>query len=304
MAATDQQVQTVEIPEPSDKHEVAADEKPCFTKKHLYIAIGVVFVVAISLIGSLLDFSPSDDGVTEDSIREGTIETFPQFDVNGDGYVDQNEFTNWAANRIAERKWWCTPNDPEPTETLPNSDGTNGTVPVPREVETEFNPMDLNRDGRVSLQEAILWGIMNWRRIVALIRNGRQSTGAELMGLPAPSAAAPAVQDATCPVPNIPGFPGRVRGGYVGACQPGLQIWCHSSCFCRHKRKCHRSVIQIDWTVTDTCCGDERAANCTSCSCGGSYRFVPRGRHQRARAMCHWLSTYQCGDTDTGAPVW
>jgi hypothetical protein len=298
MAATDQQVQTVEIPEPSDKHEVAHDEKPCFTKKHLYIAIGVVFVVAISLIGSLLDFSPSEDGVTDQTITQAITQDWHLYDTNGDGFVDKAEFTTWATGRIAARKHYCTEADPEPTQTKTNSDGDNTSVPTSAEVDTHFNPMDLNHDGRVSLQEAIIYAI---QLLLAAIRNRSQAVATPLSkGLSAPK-----VQDANCPVPALPGFAGRVRGpGYVGACQPDQELWVYSCPFCNNKKKCHRHVIEASWTYTSTCCGDTGAANCTDCQCGGSYRYVPRGRHARARGLCHWLATYQCGNVDTNVPCW
>jgi hypothetical protein len=295
--ATDQQIQTVEIPEPSDKHEVAHDEKPCFTKRHLYIAIGVVFVVAISLIGSLLDFSPSDDGVNPQSIAEGTQATWPQFDTNGDGFVDKAEYTQWAAKRIAARKRFTSAQDVEPVQTLTTSDpACNGTCPTTQEVDNQLNHLDTNRDGKISLQEAIAWSIL-------VLQRNRQNSG-----LAAPKAIS--TQDVTinnptgCPTPSLPGFPGRVSGGWVGACQPGFALSCSASEFCQHKKKCPRNVIEISWTTTDTCCGGDQAANCTQCNCGGSYRFVPHGHHARARSMCHWLSTYHCGDVDTKVPVW
>jgi hypothetical protein len=296
--ATDQQIQTVEIPEPSDKHEVAHDEKPCFTKRHLYIAIGVVFVVAISLIGSLLDFSPSDDGINEQSIAEGTQATWPQFDTNGDGFVDKAEYTQWAATRIAARKRFCTAQDPEPVQTVTSSDvACNGTCPTALEVEQQFNPIDTNRDGKISLQEAIAYAIMLLKKY---LQNKGMSAPNTISTQGAPTTNTPS----SCPVPSLPGFAGRVSGGWVGACQPGFAISCSSSEFCQDKKKCHKNAIEISWTTTDTCCGGDQAANCTQCNCGGSYRFVPHGHHARARSMCHWLSTYHCGDVDTKVPVW
>jgi hypothetical protein len=301
MAATDQQVQTVEIPEPSDKHEVAHDEKPCFTKKHLYIAIGVVFVVAISLIGSLLDFSPSDDGVTEQSITQAITEDWHLYDLNGDGFVDKAEFTTWATGRIAARKKYCTEADPEPTLTVANSDGSNGSEPQAQEVDTYFNPCDYNQDGRLSLGEAIICAI---KALLEALKRRRQNQDLPMPVMPMASQAMK-VQDENCPVPRLPGFPGRVRGpGYVGACQPDQQLWVYSSWCCRRRRGCHRNIIEVSWTYTSTCCGNDQAANCTDCTCGGSYRYVPRGRHARARGLCHWLSTYHCGEVDTNVPCW
>jgi Ca2+-binding EF-hand superfamily protein len=290
----------VVIEEPSDQNETE-QEKPCFTKKHLYIAIGVVFVIAISLIGSLLDFSPESNQVTEESIREGTLETFPEFDTNGDGFIDRNEFTQWSAGRIAGRRRYCTPENPEPVPTIGSStqEGDNSTTtPTPGAVDEQFNPIDLNRDGRISRDEAVAFAL----RLLEALRRlfGRFATEQPLLDY---KPAEDKMEAQACPVPKFPGCAGRRRNGWVGACKAGYQLWCYSSPFCRHKRKCHKSIITIEWTATDTCCGSDAAANCTSCTCGGTYRFVPPGRHARARALCHWLAEYQCGDYSTGVAV-
>lgn len=297
--ATDQHVETVVIEEPSDRNEATSQEKPCFTKKHLYIAIGVVFVVAISLIGSLLDFSPADSGINEETIREGTLETWPEFDANNDGYVDLTEYTSWSAGRIAQRRRFVTPWTPEPTQLETNYDGTNTTVPTQPECQTRFGPIDLNGDGRISRDEAIAFALRLLERIIRLI--GFEQPNLE----PVQSAVQPVVHNQEeCPLPTLPGFPARCPRGWVGACKAGYQIWCYSSEFCRNKRKCHKSVITLEWTTTDTCCGGDHAANCTTCQCGGSYTFVPAGRNSRLRSLCHWLSELHCGDQPTGVPVW
>jgi hypothetical protein len=285
----------VVIAEPSDQHEELQSEKPCFTKKHLYIAIGVVFVIAISLIGSLLDFSPASDQITEETIREGTLETFPEFDSNSDGYIDRAEFTQWSAARIAGRKKFTTTDNPEPVQTT----CSNCTTPTTQEVDEQFNPVDLNRDGRISRDEAVAFAL----RVLELIRR-MLGSNANVDPTLAVAPASPVTSTPQCTAPTIPAFPGRRKEGWVGACQPGYQLWCYSSPFCQHKKKCHKSVVEIQWQTTDTCCGTATAANCTSCSCGGSYHFVPEGKQSRVRAFCHWLAEYQCGDYSTGVPVW
>lgn len=35
-----------------------------------------------------------DSGINEETIREGTLETWPEFDANNDGYVDLTEYTS------------------------------------------------------------------------------------------------------------------------------------------------------------------------------------------------------------------
>jgi len=304
-AVKDAQIETVvTLEEPSDKNELLPNEKPCFTKRHLYIAIGLIFVIAISLIGSLLDFSPSNDGITEQSIREGQDATWPQFDTSNDGFIDQAEFTSWAANRIAARRNFVTADCPETVETtnsIADCNSTSTCKPSAAEVQTHFSPMDLNHDGKVTKDEALAWAF----RIIAAI-------GDLLRGHSAPAKPAlPSSNKMTpqaCTTPDSLGFPGRVKKGWVGACKAGYQLSCYSSPFCQHHKKCHRSIITVEWTTTDTCCGSDQAANCTSCSCGGSYSFVPVGRNDRARALCHWLGTYHCGDgetdEDTHVPCW
>jgi hypothetical protein len=262
-------------------------EKPCFTKKHLYIAIGVVFVVAISLIGSLLDFSPEDNQVTEATIAEGTLETFPEFDTNNDGYIDRAEFSEWSAQRIAARKDKTTTSNPEP-----ECVASNGTV-CKETVDEHFSPIDLNHDGRISKDEAIAFAVRLIRLIFGFNQNGAANTQA--------IAEAPSTQ---CTVPVPPAFPGRRRGGWVGACRRGMRLWCFSSPFCRNRKKCHKAAIPTEYTTTDTCCGTTQAANCTQCNCGSSYTFVPEGKQMRLRAYCHWLAEYMCDDNHTGVTCW
>jgi hypothetical protein len=275
------ETQNVVIAEPSqESEELLHSEKPCFTKKHLYIAIGVVFVVAISLIGSLLDFSPAVDQVTEQSIREGTEATFPEFDTNGDGYIDRAEFTAWTVERISHDV---------------NSNTTGGdAVPTSTEIDQHFSPVDLNKDGRVTRDEAVAFAIRVLEAIGRAFR-GRRSSEDTVMSAPA----AIKSQDA-CPVPAGDGFSGRRRGGFVGACRKDARLWCYSSPFCHHRHKCHRFVIPQEYQVTDTCCGTSTAANCTQCSCGSSYNFVPEGCQARIRNYCHVLARYYCDATDTG----
>jgi hypothetical protein len=296
---TERHVENVVIEEPSDKNETLPQEKPCFTKKHLYITIGVVFIVAISLIGSLLDFSPADSEVNEQTIREGTLETWPEFDANNDGFIDQAEYTSWASNRIAQRRRWVTPWTPEPTQLEVNTDGTNTSNPIPGEVNNRCGQIDLNGDGRISRDEAIAFALRILERIRRLI--GWDQPILSPMVAPAPKF------ETECAVPSAPGFPGRSPRGWVAACKRGYSIWCYSSEFCRNRRKCGKSVITTEWTTTDTCCGTDipaGSANCTTCSCGGTYTFVPAGRNARLRSICHWLSELHCGDYNTGVPVW
>jgi hypothetical protein len=269
--------QEITIVEPSDNpnEELLASEKACFTKKHLYIAIGVVFVVAISLIGSLLDFSPSTEQVTEESIRQGTLQTFPEFDTNGDGFIDRSEFTMWSAKRISHTKASTT-----------TGLYANGTTE--EEVDENFSPIDLNKDGRVTRDEAIAHALRQ--------QEGSSSKGAQVASRPVSRG----IKSQSCPIPEIIGFAGRRGRSYVGACQPGFDIWCYTSPLCQDKKKCHKKIINIEWTTTDTCCGSSGAANCTDCTCGGSYSFVPEGGQARIKGHCHWLSTYWCGDVDTG----
>jgi hypothetical protein len=288
------------IAEPSDQHEELPSEKPCFTKKHLYIAIGVVFVVAISLIGSLLDFSPSSDQVTEETIRQGTLQTFPEFDTNNDGFIDRAEFTQWSAERISARRRFTTVDDPEPVQTTadPASCGNSTcTVPTTTEIDTHFSPVDLNKDGRVSRDEAIAFALRILEQIIRMIRGQNIDNNKALMGPATPRVST------QCTTPPQIGFPGRRRRGWVGACQPGYQLWCYTSPFCQRKKHCHKYIINVEWQTTDTCCGGGSAANCTGCSCGGSYSFVPEGKQARIRGFCHWLSTYQCGEVDTHVHV-
>jgi hypothetical protein len=294
----------VVITEPSDQNEELQSERPCFTKKHLYIAIGVVFVVAISLIGSLLDFSPASDQITEESIREGTLETFPEFDTNNDGYIDRAEFTQWSAERIAGRKRFTSAEEPEPVQTVtPSSENCGNSTcvePSSTEIDNQLNPIDLNRDGRISRDEAIAFAL----RILEAIRRLLGLRGVDPALQVAPPAESRTAVSPQCETPFPPGFPGRRKKGWVGACKAGYQLWCYSSPFCTKKKKCHRSVINVAWQQTDTCCGSEIAANCTSCECGGTYSFVPEGKQSRVRAFCHWLSTYHCGEVNTHVPSW
>jgi len=302
MADNTQNVETVVIEEPSDKVELAHDEKPRCSKNRVYIALGLLVVIAVSLIGTLLSFSPSSSsGVNEATLTEGTQSTFPTFDSNNDGYIDQNEMSNWMSTQIAARRQFTTPTDPEPipTQKAGMKLMANGSsTPAVTSVQDAMGPCDFNHDNKISLQEAIQCVIAVWKAFVQ--RFGHQ----EALPRVAKSAASLQTTTTTCPTPKTVGFPGRVPKGWVGACQPRAPLWCFGHQLCHHHEKCHKVVIPAEITVTDTCCGGGAAANCTTCSCGASYNFVPHGHNARVASMCHQLCTFWCDDVDTGVPCW
>jgi len=299
--ADNSHVETVVIEEPSDKVELASDEKPRCSKNRVYVALALLVVIAVSLIGTLLSFSPSSNsGINEQTLTEGTQATFPSFDTNNDGFVDQNEMSNWMSTRIAARKGFCTAEDPEPTVTITSDTVTgNGSTPVNSEVQKQINPCDFDHDGRVGRSEAIQCVIYLFQQFI------------KQFGHATPPAPRPASQmntlvvtDPTCAIPAADGFPGRVPHGWVGACKKGAELWCFTHEFCHHKQKCHREVIPYDWQVQDQCCQGTTGANCTTCGCGATYHFVPHGHNARATSMCHRFATYWCDDTDTEVPAW
>jgi hypothetical protein len=299
---TQQQVETVVIEEPSDKVELAHDEKPRCTKTRVYVALGLLVVIAVSLIGTLLSFSPSSNaGINQQSLTEGTQATFPTFDTNNDGFIDQNEMSNWMSERIAARKGFCTPEDPEPTATI-NSDatGNSSTTPTSASVNSVMNPCDFNHDGKISRTEAVECVIYLFE---LFIKQWGHATPPRTMNTAAlTTQTAPAPTD--CPVPGSKGFPGKVPKGWVGACALSEELWCFTHELCHHKKKCHTEVIPGSWQVQDTCCAGTSGANCTTCECGATYHFVPHGHNARATSMCHPFATFWCGDIDTGVPVW
>lgn len=304
MAENQQQIETVVIEEPSDKVELASDEKPRCSKNRVYVALGLLVVIAVSLIGTLLSFSPSSNsGINQQTLTDGTQSTFPSFDTNNDGFIDQNEMSNWMSTRIAARKQFCTPEDPEPIQTVTSDTTTSGngsTTPVPTEVTHQLSPCDFDHDGKVSRSEAIQCVIYLFELFL------KQFGHATPAPLPAPQQQMNTltVVDPNCPVPPPSGFPGRVPHGWVGACRRGATLWCFTHELCHHRQKCHTEVIPGEWQVQDTCCGGTSGANCTTCSCGGTYHFVPHGHNARAQSMCHRFATYWCDDVDTGVPAW
>jgi hypothetical protein len=306
MAENAQHIETVVIEEPSDKVELASDEKPRCNKTRVYVALGLLVVIAVSLIGTLLSFSPSSNGgINQQTLTEGTQATFPTFDTNNDGFIDQNEMSNWMSERIAARKHFCTPEDPEPIQTVTSDTTTtaNGTTPTTGEVNNMMSPCDFDHDGKVSRTEAVQCVIFLFE---LFIKQFGHTTPPRTMNIDALNTAIATQTTPTgdCTVPLLPGFPGKVPHGWVGACKVGMDLWCFTHEMCHHHQKCHREVIPGSWQVQDTCCGGTSGANCTTCSCGGTFHFVPHGHNARATSMCHKLSTFWCGDVDTGVPVW
>jgi hypothetical protein len=306
MAENAQQIETVVIEEPSDKVELASDEKPRCSKNRVYVALGLLVVIAVSLIGTLLSFSPSSNsGINAATLTDGTESTFPSFDTNNDGFIDQNEMGNWMSERIAARKHFTSPDVPETVVTV-NSDSTscNGTCtqPAAQEVQTQMGPCDFNHDGKLSRAECI-------QCVIYLFELFLKQFGHATPALPAPTPAQQmntlTVVDPNCPVPGPVGFPGRVpHGNWVAACKRGATLWCFTHELCHHRHKCHTEVIPGEWQVQDTCCAGTSGANCTTCACGGTYHFVPAGHNARARSLCHRFATYWCDETDTGVPAW
>jgi len=304
MAENAQQIETVVIEEPSDRVELASDEKPRCSKNRVYVALGLLVVIAVSLIGTLLSFSPSSNsGINQQTLTDGTQSTFPSFDTNNDGFIDQNEMSNWMSERIAARKHFTTPNTPEPTATITSDSSTSGngsTTPTPTEVDDETQPCDFDHDKKISRGEAI-------QCVIYLFELFLKQFGHATPALPAPAQQMNTltVVDPSCPVPGTDGFPGRVPGNeWVGACKQGATLWCFTHELCTHRHKCHTEIIPGSWQVTDTCCAGTSGANCTTCSCGGTYHFVPHGHNARARSLCHRFATYWCDETDTGVPAW
>jgi len=303
MAENAQQIETVVIEEPSDRVELASDEKPRCSKNRVYVALALLVVIAVSLIGTLLSFSPSSNsGINQQTLTDGTESTFPSFDTNNDGFVDQNEMSNWMSTRIAARKRFTSAEFPEPVQTV-QSDASCGancsTTPAAQEVQHQMSPCDFNQDGKVSRTEAIQCVIYLFE---LFLKQFGHATPAPIA--PAAKMNTLTVVDPSCPVPGSDGFPGRVPHGWVGACRKGATLWCFTHELCRHRHKCHTEVIPGEWQVQDTCCAGTSGANCTTCSCGGTYHFVPHGHNARARSMCHQFATYWCDETDTGVPAW
>jgi len=298
------QVENVVIEEPSDKQELAHDEKSCISRKHIYVAVGLLLVLAVSLIGTLLSFSPANTGgIDAQSLTEGTTATFPTFDTNNDGYIDQGEMGTWMNAQIAARCNDKTSASDETTQTVSTCNAGNSSTTcntaTTASVQSVMQPCDFNHDGRISLAEAIKCVILAWEAIINSLHDERPAPNSEL-ALMAGSGSG----SSNCPVPTVPGFRGHTPEGYVGACDPSLTLTCMSHHLCNKKDKCHRTEIDVTWTVTDQCCGSNQAANCSTCACGKTYKYVTHGPHVNLCKKCAHYSHLMCGDYDTGVTTW
>jgi len=290
-------VETVEIEEPSDKVQVLSDEKTCITRKHLYIIVGVLLVAAIALIGTLLGFTASspDNGVNQDSLKLGVASTFPLFDANNDGYIDHNEMSNWMSVQLSTCKHnckgakGCDVNCGTQTTGGGGSTGNTSQVATAAEVNSMISPCDFDGDGQLSHGETQACVIQHW-----LNAPGRQQEAPNTQ-------AAPSLQGAgeVCGVPGQDGFPGNTDDGKIGACRNPHGLWCFTHFGCQDKRRCDRYFVATADTVTHTCCGQGEAANCTGCSCGATYTAVPAGGHPNLARFCHKLADFWCNEVNT-----
>jgi len=288
-------VETVEIEEPSDKVQVLSDEKTCMTRKHLYIIVGVVLVAAIALIGTLLGFTAAspDAGVTEQSLTAGVQSTFPTFDTNNDGYIDRNEMSNWMTVQIAGCKANCNGahgcDHSCGVNTVPSPDpSSNGTVATDAEVAALLNPCDFNHDGKVSVGEMIQCAVHRWQESLSDPSSMKPAPGYY-------TPAAPSVQDA-CAAPDVVGFPGNTPRGQVGACKKAEWLWCYAHFGCQHEKHCQKSYIPLTLQTQAQCCVPN---NCSECACGATYSFVPTGGHPNIARYCHKFADFYCQDTNT-----
>jgi len=318
MADNTQNVETVVIEEPSDKVELAHDETSRCTKTRVYVALGLLVVIAVSLIGTLLSFSPSSSsGVNQSTLKAGTQATFPTFDTNNDGFIDQNEMSNWISERIAARKIFTTPQDPEPAETVDSDDdvnaGNGSTTPTTSTTTGVTNPCDYNGDGRLSLIEVIECVLYLFELLIKEFSVQPRLMNAQPRLNTKGLDAAINAQSTSCEVPEEYGFPAQVPGGWVGACDLAHDLWCFMSPFCLDPERCGTLSIPGEVQTDDTCCGTGDAddsqnagsgTQCVTCSCGKTYHFVPHGHNARITAMCAPFTTFWCGKIDTHVPCW